>query len=132
MQIKNGQPSYWKLSVCKSGRQDSNLRPPGPKPGALPGCATPRCYLHRLLYFWFASAKVLYSFYSSKFYYAFFHTFFMDKNCFLNYIGSFEEVIQIQKLHILFLLWLHFSVFTVFIWYCCTESAEDFLLWRTE
>ena len=26
-----------------SGRQDSNLRPPGPKPGALPGCATPRC-----------------------------------------------------------------------------------------
>ena len=27
-----------------SGRQDSNLRPPGPKPGALPGCATPRCY----------------------------------------------------------------------------------------
>ena len=25
-----------------SGRQDSNLRPPGPKPGALPGCATPR------------------------------------------------------------------------------------------
>lgn len=27
-----------------SGRQDSNLRPPGPKPGALPGCATPRLY----------------------------------------------------------------------------------------
>ena len=25
-----------------SGREDSNLRPPGPKPGALPGCATPR------------------------------------------------------------------------------------------
>jgi hypothetical protein len=25
-----------------SGRQDSNLRPPGPKPGALPDCATPR------------------------------------------------------------------------------------------
>ncbi len=25
-----------------SGRQDSNLRPPGPKPGALPGCATSR------------------------------------------------------------------------------------------
>ena len=25
-----------------SGRQDSNMRPPGPKPGALPGCATPR------------------------------------------------------------------------------------------
>lgn len=29
-------------SFCQSGRQDSNLRPPGPKPGALPGCATPR------------------------------------------------------------------------------------------
>ena len=29
--------------LLKSGRQDSNLRPPGPKPGALPGCATPRC-----------------------------------------------------------------------------------------
>ena len=25
-----------------SGRQDSNLRPPGHKPGALPSCATPR------------------------------------------------------------------------------------------
>ena len=25
-----------------SGRKDSNLRHPGPKPGALPGCATPR------------------------------------------------------------------------------------------
>src|SRR5689334_132086 len=28
--------SYW------SGREDSNLRPLGPKPSALPGCATPR------------------------------------------------------------------------------------------
>ena len=27
---------YW------SGRQDLNLRPSGPKPDALPGCATPR------------------------------------------------------------------------------------------
>jgi hypothetical protein len=27
-----------------SGRQDSNLRPSGPKPDALPGCATPRIY----------------------------------------------------------------------------------------
>ena len=26
----------------RSGRQDSNLRPPGPQPGALPDCATPR------------------------------------------------------------------------------------------
>ena len=30
------QPTSW------SGRQDSNLRPPVPKTGALPGCATPR------------------------------------------------------------------------------------------
>ena len=31
-----------------SGRQDSNLRPPVPKTGALPGCATPRSsnFLH--------------------------------------------------------------------------------------
>ena len=27
-----------------SGRQDSNLRPPGPKPGALPACATSRIF----------------------------------------------------------------------------------------
>jgi hypothetical protein len=26
-----------------SGREDLNLRPPAPKAGALPGCATPRC-----------------------------------------------------------------------------------------
>ena len=32
-----------KLSCpIKSGRQDSNLRPPDPQPGALPGCATSR------------------------------------------------------------------------------------------
>ena len=28
--------------LCLSGWQDSNLRPPGPKPGAIPGYATPR------------------------------------------------------------------------------------------
>ena len=27
-----------------SGREDSNLRPPAPEAGALPGCATPRHY----------------------------------------------------------------------------------------
>ena len=36
----------WRNSIAFaikwSGRQDSNLRPPGPKPGALPACATPR------------------------------------------------------------------------------------------
>jgi hypothetical protein len=26
----------------ESGREDLNLRPPAPKAGALPGCATPR------------------------------------------------------------------------------------------
>lgn len=35
------EPSFFFLS----GRQDSNLRPPGPKPGALPACATPRALL---------------------------------------------------------------------------------------
>jgi hypothetical protein len=39
--------SFWTsfASLCRqkvSGRQDSNLRPPGPQPGALPDCATPR------------------------------------------------------------------------------------------
>ena len=28
--------------LTESGRRDSNPRPPGPKPGALPDCATPR------------------------------------------------------------------------------------------
>ena len=32
-------PPMWK---SWSGRPDLNWRPPGPKPGALPGCATPR------------------------------------------------------------------------------------------
>jgi hypothetical protein len=31
-----------KLILGWSGREDSNLRPLGPKPSALPGCATPR------------------------------------------------------------------------------------------
>jgi len=38
-----------------SGRQDSNLRPPGPKPGALPACATSRMPFYRLGYFCFAT-----------------------------------------------------------------------------
>ncbi len=29
-------------ALRRSGREDSNLRPPAPKAGALPGCATPR------------------------------------------------------------------------------------------
>ena len=55
--VENGQPTKFKaflyalflvsISVDQqrtiwSGRQDSNLRPPVPKTGALPGCATPR------------------------------------------------------------------------------------------
>src|SRR6267378_1314781 len=34
--------SYGRGITPKSGRRDSNPRPPGPKPGALPDCATPR------------------------------------------------------------------------------------------
>jgi hypothetical protein len=34
-------PAFAGLSA-RSGRQDLNLRPPGPQPGALPDCATPR------------------------------------------------------------------------------------------
>ena len=30
------QLSYWTVCRCWSEQQDSNLRPPGPKPGALP------------------------------------------------------------------------------------------------
>jgi hypothetical protein len=39
------QLSYWRSPFApqrESGREDSNLRPPAPKAGALPGCATPR------------------------------------------------------------------------------------------
>jgi hypothetical protein len=31
-----------RLRLKWSGREDSNLRPPAPEAGALPGCATPR------------------------------------------------------------------------------------------
>lgn len=41
--------SYNGLSL--SGRQDSNLRPPVPKTGALPDCATPRAFRCGLLHF---------------------------------------------------------------------------------
>lgn len=36
--------SSFELEVCIlwSGKQDLNLRPSGPKPDALPNCATPR------------------------------------------------------------------------------------------
>ncbi len=36
-----------------SGRQDSNLRPPGPKPDALPACATSRTGVSVLLLIFF-------------------------------------------------------------------------------
>jgi hypothetical protein len=39
--IKSKSPEI-NQSFLLSGRQDSNLRPPGPKPGALPACATSR------------------------------------------------------------------------------------------
>ena len=38
------QINFGGVFVRWSGQQDSNLRPPGPKPGALPGCAMPRCH----------------------------------------------------------------------------------------
>lgn len=34
--------SYTRKKKKWSEQQDSNLRPPGPKPGALPNCAMPR------------------------------------------------------------------------------------------
>ena len=34
--------SYTRIAASLSGREDLNLRPPAPKAGALPGCATPR------------------------------------------------------------------------------------------
>jgi hypothetical protein len=40
--IKTKKPAQRRGSIVLSGRQDSNLRPPGPKPGALPACATSR------------------------------------------------------------------------------------------
>ena len=41
----------WPAGIVRgkwSGREDSNLRPPGPEPGALPDCATPRLFLDLL------------------------------------------------------------------------------------
>src|SRR5512136_199573 len=35
--------AWWETKAKEwSGREDLNLRPPGPEPGALPDCATPR------------------------------------------------------------------------------------------
>ncbi len=39
-----GHKKSLKNEAFLSGRQDSNLRPSGPKPDALPACATPRFY----------------------------------------------------------------------------------------
>ena len=61
---KRGFPFLLENLSSMSGRQDSNLRPPGPKPGALPDCATPRSDL--------ASAKVDIKFETSKFFFVFF------------------------------------------------------------
>ena len=49
------------LDFKKSGRQDSNLRPPGPKPGAMTGLRyAPIDSHHNEFYFVFAVAKVQY------------------------------------------------------------------------
>ena len=54
----NGQTvgKYILLTICFyydirswSGREDSNLRPPAPKAGALPDCATPRLLYYNML-----------------------------------------------------------------------------------
>ena len=39
----DGSPGRSSMSEGWSGQQDSNLRPPAPKAGALPDCAMPRC-----------------------------------------------------------------------------------------
>ena len=39
---RSGRKGPFCRPVVESGRQDLNLRPPGPQPGALPDCATPR------------------------------------------------------------------------------------------
>ena len=43
---KKREPYFYALLL--SGRQDSNLRPPGPKPGALPACATSRIFSNQV------------------------------------------------------------------------------------
>ena len=46
--LKKRKPAFAgnQLRRAQSGRQDSNLGPPGPKPGTLPDCATPRTTLN--------------------------------------------------------------------------------------
>ena len=49
--------NFIKLFIKWSGRQDLNLRPSGPKPDALPGCATPRLVVLYLFYLSFQQLK---------------------------------------------------------------------------
>jgi hypothetical protein len=42
IRLRHKSPAFISGAFASSGRQDLNLRPPGPQPGALPGCATPR------------------------------------------------------------------------------------------
>ncbi len=39
-----------------SGQRDSNSRPSGPKPDALPGCAMPRIYVYM---HWYSAQKTI-------------------------------------------------------------------------
>ena len=48
--------SFKGFSKTKSGWQDSNLRPPHPKCGAIPGYATPRNFLNQMEHLPFAES----------------------------------------------------------------------------
>ena len=39
------------IDETQSGREDLNLRPSAPKADALPGCATPRCWINDTTYY---------------------------------------------------------------------------------
>jgi hypothetical protein len=48
---------FWNQQEVWSGRGDLNARPPAPKAGALPGCATPRHFTPLILNYFFRKGK---------------------------------------------------------------------------
>jgi hypothetical protein len=58
--LVSNQMRYLSFLFFSSGRQDSNLRPSGPKPDALPGCATPRVILLVKLSLDFVNCQLLF------------------------------------------------------------------------